>query len=134
MTLSEYATKFIGINYKWGGEHPAEGYDCSGFIQEVLQSRGYDPIGDQTAHGLYEYFLARNFESLANPSKDALLFFGNNGRVTHIAIALNDFQMVEAGGGDSRTRTPQDAIKQKAMVRVRNINRRKDLMAILRVL
>ena len=50
-----YAKLFIGKPYLWGGEGP-EGYDCSGFIQEVLSCIGLDPKGDQTAQGLYNYF------------------------------------------------------------------------------
>jgi cell wall-associated NlpC family hydrolase len=134
MHLSDYAKHFIGIPYRWGGQHPEQGYDCSGFIQEVLASRGYDPRGDQTAHDLYEYFMSRNTKMYREPKKDSLLFFGNGHRVSHIAIALNEFQMIEAGGGDSSTTNVQRAIAQGAFVRVRNINKRKDLMAILGVL
>lgn len=133
MDLVDYAEKFIGIPYKWAGEHPAEGYDCSGFIQEVLASKGLDPRGDQTAHDLFDKFLKEDgFSSPTEIKRNDLLFFGGE-RITHIAIAQDGLNMIEAGGGNSKTVNIQTAIAQKAMIRVRPIGNRKDLKYVLRM-
>lgn len=133
MDLVDYAKTFIGIPYKWGGEHPAEGYDCSGFIQEILASKGLDPRGDQTAHMLFNRFLDE--EGFTTPTKierNDILFFGDE-RVTHIALAIDDKHMIEAGGGNSKTVNTKVAIAQKAMIRIRPINIRKDLYSVARI-
>ena len=54
--MIQYSKTFIGKPYRWGGEGVL-GFDCSGFIQEVLSCVGFDPKGDQTAQGLYNYFV-----------------------------------------------------------------------------
>ena len=126
MTLSEYACHFIGVDYQWGGDSVEEGYDCSGFIQEVLSSKGLDPKGDQTAQALYNHFIAKGKKN-ALPSEESLLFFGKSkDKITHVALALNGHQMIEAGG-EGRVSTT------KGMVRIRPISNRNDLIAAIEI-
>lgn len=35
------ATSFMGIPYVWGGTTASKGFDCSGYVQEVLRLNGY---------------------------------------------------------------------------------------------
>ena len=122
MTYSEYALKFIGTPYKWGGESPEQGYDCSGFMQEVLASQGADPDGDQAAQGLYNYFCELRYQS-NKPRKDCILFFGESEKsITHTALAINSHQMIEAAG-EGRIST------DLGFIRIRPIKSRLDLIA-----
>lgn len=126
--MAAYSRSFIGLPYKWGGSHPSEGYDCSGFIQELLASVGMDPPGDQTAQSLYN-ILSKEYE-IAPPSLGVILFFGKSVQnISHVALALDELHMIEAGGGNSTTVDKETAIKQNAFIRVRPISRRRDLVA-----
>jgi len=127
--LIEYAMSWLGTPYEWGGDGRG-GIDCSGFVQEVLASVGLDPIGDQTAHGLFEYFSIRG-KHLEKPEQGALVFYGSE-RKTHVAFAIDSFRVIEAGGGGSKTLTFEDAIKHNAWVRIRPYNHRKDNIIILK--
>lgn len=40
--IINYAKKFIGCKYTWGGESPTTGFDCSGFVQYVFAHFGID--------------------------------------------------------------------------------------------
>ena len=123
--LFDYALQFVGINYKWGGENPLLGYDCSGFVQELLMAAGIDPKGDQTAQGLYNYFILNSTREFA---PGALVFFGRGvDRISHIGFCLDKDTMIEAGGGRSSTKTLAIAAQQNAFIRVRPINNRIDL-------
>ena len=129
--VTNYALSFVGTPYRWGGDD-FSGMDCSGFAQEILSAAGEDPPGDQTSQGLFDHFQAKGF---LNPRKraGALCFYGQSAtKITHVAFALNDYQVIEAGGGGSRTKTEADAIRDNAYVRVRLINRRSDLVSIIR--
>lgn len=123
----------IGKPYIWGAEGP-EAYDCSGFAQWALRHLNLDPPGDQTAEGLYRFFLKGR--SLPVDVHDAglgdLVFFGGEDSVTHVALAWGAGDMLEAGGGGRKTTNVDIARKQGAAVRVRPISRRRDLVAILR--
>lgn len=119
--------------YKWGGYNPIDGYDCSGLTQDLLAPFGLDPSGDQTSNMLMEKF-SKSGKKIDLPEFGAVLFFGKDqDKATHVSIALNGLSMIEAGGGGSRTNTIDDAKKQNAFVRIRNINRRRDIINIIRL-
>jgi cell wall-associated NlpC family hydrolase len=40
--IVNYAKTFIGIKYKYAGNTPSEGFDCSGFTKYVFTKFGYD--------------------------------------------------------------------------------------------
>ncbi len=130
---TNYAASFLGLPYIWGGDHPMNGYDCSGLVQEILASVGLDPEGDQTAQTLYHELLkAGAIEQFAPFQTGSIFFFGKNkDSISHVAFGMSGREMIEAGGGGSKTKTTKDAIAQKAFVRIRPIDRRKDLVAAL---
>lgn len=126
--LYDYAMKHVGKPYMWGGDDPMAGFDCSGLILELLACAGITFKHDKTAHQLYEYF-AKHGD--LNRGLGALCFYGNPERVTHVAMFLDDNFIIEAGGGNSKTQTLNDAIMQNAYIRVRHYEHRRDVCAIL---
>ena len=123
------AFRWVGTPYRWGGDDPS-GIDCSGLVQECLESVGKNPPGgDKTADGIYRAML--NYRKSSNLDKGSILFFGSEDKITHIAIAIDRTFMIEAGGGGSKTNTMQDAWAHNAWVRLRPITTRKDLVAAI---
>lgn len=123
-----YALQFVGKPYIWGGEGPA-GFDCSGFIQELLKSIGGDQPGDQNAQMIYDHYkYAGEFN---NRALGALAFYGKSAtEISHVAMFLNDWQVIEAGGGDHETTNAAQAEVDHAFIRVRPFNHRKDLIGV----
>ncbi len=131
MTLSEYFKRYLDTPYIWGGNNPLEGFDCSGFVQWCFRGFGLDQPGDQTAQDLYFYWHDHGIV-IEEPQEGALVFYGTSlNKITHIAYALNKRTIIEAGGGDSTTKTLKDASKKGACVRLRNWDYRKDYLAII---
>ena len=127
--LIAYAKAHLGLPYIWGGANPLTGMDCSGFVQWVLESVGMDPQGDQTAQALYDWSLAKSFGSTR--AEGALVFYGKSAeRIHHVAILINEFQIIEAGGGDSFCTTKEAAAQRGACIRIRPLDHRKDLVGI----
>lgn len=118
----ETAWAYLGRPYHWGGDDPMEGFDCSGFVIELLKSAGLLPEdGDWTAEGLYQYFKDRE---VTKPEEGCLVFFcGLNTKAFHIEFCLNGEFSIGASAGGSDTQTPEDAIKQNAYIKVRPIHR-----------
>lgn len=125
-----YALSLIGTPYKWGGSNPLEGFDCSGYVQEILKAGGIDPPGDQTAQALYDYFSRNGSVNKYGPG--ALAFFGDSVlKIKHVAFCIDEHKCIEATGGNPSTLTPDAAIQQGAYVRMRPIKHRKDLQAVI---
>lgn len=127
------AISFLNTPYVWGGNNPLEGLDCSGLVQQILGTVGEDPPGDQTAQGLFDHFSEQGRASWNECRLGSLVFFGKSAsKITHVGFCLDAYRMIEAAGGDSRTRTKKDAEKQGAFVRIRLIKSRSDVVAIVR--
>lgn len=123
--MVSYAWEFLKTPYRWGGGDFTH-YDCSGYVQEVLQSVNFDIPGDQTAQTLHDHLKETWVPKI---ERGSVLFFGKSlTSISHTALALDDLHMIEAGGGNQWTRTDEDAKKANAFVRVRPIARRKDLL------
>ena len=130
--LIDYAMQFVGGPYKWGGDDPMAGFDCSGFIQELLASVGEDPPGDQTAHSLYRYFKRYGtIRTSTAPYPGNLAFFGSENQVGHVSMCIDSHRIIEAGGGGRNVKTIEDAKKYNAYIRVRPIDLRSDLVAVI---
>jgi cell wall-associated NlpC family hydrolase len=127
--LIDYALSFVGTPYLWGGNNPLEGFDCSGLVQEILASVGADPPGDQSSRQLFKYF-SRYGDLLKTPERGALVFYGSP-EVNHVGFVIDYCRMVEAGGGDRSCWNVAISQKKGAFVRVRPVNIRADLVAIL---
>lgn len=112
------AWSHINTMYRWGGDDPS-GFDCSGFVIEILKSVGLLPLnGDYTAQGLFNKFKGNTTDSIY---PGCLVFWGNKNRITHVEFCIDDGVTIGASGGGSKTNTEQDAINQNAYVKVRPI-------------
>ncbi|MCU0588484.1 MAG: NlpC/P60 family protein [Syntrophobacteraceae bacterium] len=128
----EYCKEHLGKPYIWGSNGP-DSFDCSGFAQVVLARLGLDPPGDQTANDIFRHFSRPDVgEPVSTPECACLVFYGKPARVGHVAICLNDSEMIEAGGGGPETTTVEKARKEGAEVRIRPIRRRSDIVAVIR--
>lgn len=114
--------KYLGAPYVWGGESRNEGgYDCSGYVYNVLLDSGL-AVGRTTAQGYYNKYKTR----LCSPNtKGALLFFGKSTKaITHVAISDGAGYMYESIGGKANTKyNPGKGVSRS------KITRRSDLVA-----
>ena len=131
MNIVEYASHFIGKPYIWGGNGSVAtsgGFDCSGLVIECLQAFGLLPKGDWTAQRLYLWLSNCGWKysdvglapSQGGGIRASLSFFGKDvTQITHVALDVDGYQSIEAGGGDKKSK--------QGMVRIRTTDWRKPL-------
>ena len=88
-------TQYVGRSYVFGGTSPTKGWDCSGFVQYVYKKHFGVTLprtsGEQAGRGTT---VSKNSRSTWKPGD--LLFYKQNGRVSHVAIYLGNGQMIHA--------------------------------------
>ena len=95
--IAEYALQYVGFSYNWGGNSPATGFDCSGFVQYVFAHFGYTTsrvANDVTKDGVH-----------VDPSDlqvgDVLCFYSSSNYVGHVGIYIGDNSFVHAANSAS---------------------------------
>lgn len=133
----DYLRQFIGIPYHYGddesrGDDPVGGFDCSGLVTEGLRAFGLLPNSARySAQMLYDKFYRDLNRAETKPKNGCLVFYGTGyDNVTHVAVCYDETSIIEAGGGSRLTKTEGIAAQRNAFVRMRNIDYRKDLVAI----
>lgn len=88
-------TQYAGYEYVFGGTSPSKGWDCSGFVQYAFAKHFGISLprtaGEQAGRGTT---VSKNDRSAWKPGD--LLFYKENGRISHVAIYLGDGQMIHA--------------------------------------
>jgi len=122
--LIDYAKRFTAIPYKWSGNHPCEGLDCSGFMCILLRREGILSWNeDLSSRAIFQRLREEHGTSEVKPG--SFLFFGRD-RITHIAMAVSETHMIEAGGGGKDTVTLKRAVERRAFIREMPIASRSD--------
>ena len=131
--LEKYALQFAGTPYKWGGENPISGWDCSGFVKHLLQVFGVFPQNfDTTAQGIYNKLLRREGCIDGIAILGSVSFYGKNQTsITHCMMCLDSHVCIGACGGGRTTKTKAIADKKNAFIQIKPIAYRKDFLEVL---
>lgn len=94
-SIVKTARQYIGIPYRWGGESPQSGFDCSGFTMVVYQLNGLDLPRSSQLQWKSGRPIKRN-----QLSKGDLVFFATSSgrRVSHVGIYSGNGKFLHASG------------------------------------
>ena len=112
----------IGRPYKWGGQSPETGFDCSGLIIWGLNQVNIK-VPDMTVLDIYRHF-GNNEISIRICSPGSLLFYGKTHMtINHVMVVLDRwddeyFTICGARGGNSKTINNRKAYDRSAYVDV----------------
>ena len=85
---AQIALKAVGVPYRWGGESPASGFDCSGLVRWA-----YGRVGIDLPHSSYALYGEGRRVSAARLEPGDILFFEGLG---HVGLYLGRGRMVHA--------------------------------------
>jgi len=95
----DYAKRFRGVRYVWGGSSPHYGFDCSGFVRYV-----YAHFGISLAHSSYAQFDRGRRVSRRWLKPGDLVFFDGVG---HVGIYIGHGRFIHAPHTGTRVRIEQ---------------------------
>jgi cell wall-associated NlpC family hydrolase len=96
------ADQYVGTRYRYGGESPAEGFDCSGFVQFVYGRHGVEL--PRVSYQQASTGRAAPREITALQPGDLMFFAAGGGRVDHVAIYAGDGRVIHATSGAGSVR------------------------------
>ena len=90
----DYARRFLGVPYRYGGSTPSTGFDCSGFVRFV-----YERFGIELPHSSYADFgLGRRVPRSALQPGDLVFFHG----VGHVGMYVGSGRFIHAPHSGTR--------------------------------
>ncbi len=122
-----------------GSDDPVYGFTCFGLLTEVLRSVGMVAGGTSRLSGIQMYELFQKKMVTGAPKRGDLLFYGTwpaggELKIGHMAMMIDDYHLIEAGGGGNGIDTDLEAAKENAFVRIRPVeSREKERVAICRI-
>lgn len=87
------AISLVGTPYRWGGNTPEGGFDCSGLVNYVYRDM-LDLRLPRTSRALAAYQGPRIAPDRLAPAD--LVFFGSRGQVSHVGIYVGEGRFVHA--------------------------------------
>jgi cell wall-associated NlpC family hydrolase len=95
------ALNMIGVRYRWGGNTPDSGLDCSGFVRYVFQ----DTLGMSLPRRAEEMSRVGEKVSISNLKPGDLVFFNTMRRTfSHVGIYIGDNKFVHSPSTGSTIR------------------------------
>jgi cell wall-associated NlpC family hydrolase len=83
-----FAVDAVGTPYRWGGESPAGGFDCSGLVRWA-----YSRVGVDLPHNSYALYDEGRRVAASHLEPGDVLFFDGLG---HVGLYVGDGKMVHA--------------------------------------
>lgn len=133
--LLQYALKFIGVPYKYGGENPLEGFDCSGLVQDLLVAGGVFPFAPR-GHKRNAQMIFDELSKVGSQGKygaGAIAFYGKDSKsIDHVGFCLDAWLLLEAAGGHADCLDLSTAVHENAFVKLRPIKYRVDFLCVVK--
>jgi cell wall-associated NlpC family hydrolase len=96
------ADQYVGTRYRYGGESPVEGFDCSGFVQFVYGRHGVEL--PRTSYQQVSAGRGAPSDLSALQPGDLMFFSAAGRRVDHVAIYAGDGRIIHATSGAGSVR------------------------------
>ena len=110
--LCQFAKKFVGNRYVWGGTSLTNGADCSGFVQSVFKN-----FGIKLPRSSREQATVGTKIKLSEAKPGDLIFYAKGGRINHVALYIGNGQVVHASSPKSGIKISNATYRSPATIR-----------------
>jgi len=91
-SVVHYAVQQVGIPYRYGGQHPSQGFDCSGLVYYAYRQAGYSIPRSSSQ----QYSSVRHVSLRELRAGDLLFFRVSPKKVSHVGIYVGNGDFVHA--------------------------------------
>ncbi len=93
VNICDYAKKWIGTKYVWGGNSLTKGIDCSGFVQQVYKKFGYTT--PRVSRDMAKKYTKISIDEL---KPGDLIFYGRvkDNYINHVGIYIGNGQVIHS--------------------------------------
>ena len=93
VNICDYAKKWIGTKYVWGGNSLTKGIDCSGFVQQVYKHFGYTT--PRVSRDMAKKYTKISIDEL---KPGDLIFYGRvkDNYINHVGIYIGNGQVIHS--------------------------------------
>ncbi|MDE2307651.1 MAG: C40 family peptidase [Xanthomonadaceae bacterium] len=97
------AIALIGTPYRWGGNTPQGGFDCSGLVDYIYRNAA-DILLPHSSRQMAAMDAGHKVRQMADLASGDLVFFGSHGTVSHVGVYVGKGRFVHApnSGGTVR--------------------------------
>ncbi len=95
--IVNFAIKYVGNRYVWGGTSLTNGADCSGFVQSVMKNFGISLPRTSREQAK----VGRAIKSSEMRPGDLIFYANSSGTVNHVAMYIGNGQIVHAASSKS---------------------------------
>lgn len=132
--LLKLAWSYVNLPYRWGGDDPMTGFDCSGMVVELLKAVGALPLhADLGADMLWRMYIPARPEAGEAAAGHLAFWFNDKGEATHVAVCVDGEFCLTANGGGRATKELADAVRMNAFVTLRRLDHRSDQPRFVRL-
>lgn len=113
--IVNFALKYVGNPYVWGGTSLTKGADCSGFVQSVLRNYGINLPRTSREQAK----VGRAINSSQMRPGDLIFYANSSGTINHVAMYIGNGQIVHAASRRSGIRI--STWNYRSPARIRNV-------------
>lgn len=113
--IVNFALKYVGNPYVWGGTSLTNGADCSGFVQSVLKNYGISLPRTSREQAK----VGRAINSSQMRPGDLIFYANSSGTINHVAMYIGNGQIVHAASRRSGIRI--STWNYRSPARIRNV-------------
>lgn len=113
--IVNFALKYVGNRYVWGGTSLTNGADCSGFVQSVLRNFGISVPRTSREQAK----VGRAINSSQMRPGDLIFYANSSGTINHVAMYIGNGQIVHAASRKSGIKI--STWNYRSPARIRNV-------------
>lgn len=117
-SIASEAQRYVGLRYVYGGNSLSSGADCSGYVLAVYRAAGASTSNLPRSSSALASSGAGSTISLSEARPGDMVFYGDNGSVSHVALYIGDGKVANMSSVGMKMRI--DNVTYRPIIKIKN--------------